>query len=142
MDTSICSRYCSAGILEMLSNITITNLNCKSAYKLDSKQAVRQPLSSSQILWAPAASNSLSSADQQQAGSSSKGLYLSSPYQPCRLTLPPQTNQRRSKTSQRNLTNERGFLPNEGTEISCASAETRFFALLERPVNALACCEN
>ena len=60
---------------------------------------------------------------------SSKGLYLSSPYQPCRLTLPPQTNQRRSKTSQRNLTNERGFLPNEGTEISCASAETRFFAL-------------
>ena len=64
---------------------------------------------------------------------SSKGLYLSSPYQPCRLTLPPQTNQRRSKTSQRNLTNERGFLPNEGTEISCASAETRFFALSYLP---------
>ena len=64
-------------------------------------------MSSSQILWAPAASNSLASADQQQVGSSSKGLYLSSPYQPCRLTLPPQTNQRRSKTSQRNLTNER-----------------------------------
>ena len=56
----------------------------------------------------PAASNSSAlsgsrsaPADQQQLGSHSKGLYLGSSSQACRLTFPPQTNQMRSKTNQR-----------------------------------------
>ena len=95
MDTSICST---AGILEMLSNITITNFYGRSleACFFRSCQAVFVVLTDSvtATAWLQQTSSRLDPA-------SSKGLYLSSPYQPCRITLPPQTNQRRSKINQR-----------------------------------------
>ena len=91
-------------------------------------------MSSSQILWAPAgciqqpatAQLSLAAGRLQQTSSSldptARDSILAAPARPVASHF-------LRRPIRGDLTNERGFLPNEGTEISCASAETRFYAL-------------